>query len=243
MPYTRSARVYEYVKLDHVPLQISKFDTKEELILGKTALMIEGNKKLHHISLLNNLRSFSTSFKYIRQDALEDFAENASQLEKLDALFDVKAKIYNLDCFGKLTNLNSIILRDLIRFHDADLGFLEKLPKLQEVGLEWSGYITCASVSNLKNLKTLKIVGCAKIKEGSLEPLANTGIETLVLEDSQVYLNETYNFIGTANLNTLLALKDVKTLKHLHLQDCYNLNGNEMRSLQKELPNVEITFA
>lgn len=246
----------KYVQLTEASLdvltQISKSENIE-VVQFHSVNKLEG-KALEHFASLKNLRSFNARFKYVDSDAIEAFGKNVSGLEKLDVFFNEERRTYlNLDGFGKLTNLTSLALRGLERITNAQLTFLQNLPNLKELSLEGCNDITCACASNLKNLKYLSIERCAPIKEGSLDPLADTCIETLVLKDSQEYcptyivnvrgLFQTKDRIGTANLNTLLALKNVTTLKSLVLKDCHTLYANdEKRKLQDALLRVVIQF-
>lgn len=184
------------------------------------------------VTKLKNLRSLTINLMKVSKEGLEKFAEECKQLEKLDVLFHEQNKTRNLDSFAKLTNLSSLTLRYLFVFENDDFRFLEALPNLNEICFYRCDKITPAVVSKLK-AKIVKIQSFASINEESLKLLANTCVETLILED---FISR---WDGSATLQDLLPLADIKTLKHLHLNKCSNLTTAEEKVLREKLAHLE----
>lgn len=188
---------------------------------------------------LGSLLRLAIHCQYMKNEGLEEIAEGCNQLQELDATFHEELKTHDLTSFGKLKNLTSLTLRDLFCLKNEDFQFVEELPNLTEVCFDRCFNITSEVASKLESLKFLKMKSCAPIKEGSLESLANTSIETLILENSYEYDKASMMPVGTANLNTLLPLAQIKTLKHLHLKNCSNLTFAEQQTLRQELAHLE----
>lgn len=243
----------------HVP---SSEEPKWKIFLRKLSLNLSRKTSTIDISPLQKLKNLKKL--EIENIAIEDI-NSLKRLTNIDDLYLNHTRISNLELLRNLHNLQKLSLADERRVKDLEP--LKELNNLQELYLYCDPDADLSPLNNLKNLKKLTVMhpdifSFLMFKDlTNLQEIATTGklrnlealkyfknLKTLILDGSSMYDLETLRDmtnLETLSLNhteitNLEPLSELNNLQFLYLGDCNKIKEEQVKELQKALPNLKI---
>lgn len=173
------------------------------------------------INKLDKLENLNILDLFIAKDICKLNLKNLSNLEIGD-LYEIK----NLDCLSNLPNLKNLTIHDLDALENTNgMKNLDSLQSLSIFNLIYKDQLF-DSLLYMDNLQYVEIFDIYKLKD--INFLKNSNIKSLILSN----LDE---------LSDISAINSLKSLENLTVNNCSNINKNELKEILKNNKNISFS--
>ena len=171
--------------------------------------------------------------------------EPLRKLDKLESLsIGYHVRVKNIEAISTLSNLKELSLKYSCDFND--ISSIARFKNLETLCLHGTQISDIGPVRNLKKLRNLNI-SCTSVSDlGPLRNLRRLRAINLSYSDVQnlervrKLNNLKYLDISGTAISDLTPVKNLKNLQTLMIKDCCNIKNEQVKDLQKILPQLNI---
>jgi len=229
-------------KINHILPVIRSLDALK-------VLNLKGCNRLGNLELLAKFKNLIELHISLEKDNLK-FLNNLPELKVLNIVSENKGKIKDLSPISRLSQLQSLTLRDC---GQEDLSFLQGMTSLRYLNLEACDEIMdFEQLSKFRFLEALSLKDCVEFDNighfryyEELIYLNLKGCYLLRNLNGIEYLSdlEVLNLSGCRHLQDISPLGALKKLQRLDLKHCLSIKPDDVATLQELLPNCTITYS